>query len=1283
LEITLRNPGDKPVAVTVENQMVPWRGGGDSSGNVEKTFAPLAVQLAAGDTTTLTVREKWENPKIWWPSEPNLYWAVTTVKADGKPVDVKRTRFGFREWTWDTPLFCLNGVKWQMWSDAEKADPRGLVEEAKRSGENMMRLWSNGGLKGMTRREVLDYFDETGMCVRSSGILDGEVGSYGPGLVETGPDGKRRAKEIFFANWRSQLAAWVKEERNHPSVFIWSVENEIVFINLSLGGMLKEGEPAVRDAALSVMKIDPTRPVMVDGGNALSDASLPVNGAHYIEFSNCNYRDFPDAAYSLDHFYGPQDRGLGRAMPDRPLFLGESFYANGTKLDDYATFGGEKCFIGMGETGPTRSLIARMLSEGNRWCGVAAWWHLVGGGPHDYWQAWQPVAVLCRQWNWTFGCGQKVDRLLKVFNSTQYGDPITASWEFQVDGKKVAGDSQAFAIAPGETQEWPVSFACPTVAARTAGRFVVTASRGGKEVYHDEKPLSVLATGALPKPKLSGGELAVYDPKGPVAAFLKARKIDFTAMKSLDDVPATAKVIVLGPDCIPPERTADSRWYSLALQGTKVVVLDQENPLRYQALPADAEPTDWTGRIAFVENLSHPVFAGLTQADLFTWGNDHIVYRNAYRKGTVGGRSLVQCDEGLKATAFLECQPGDGLLLVSQLAIGGKLATEGVAQVVFSQMLDYAANYQPVRKPVRAAAPADGLLAKQLQAIAVQYQVVDNPLAAIQGEGIAVVEATPANLQVLADHLNDVETFCSRGNWLMLCGLTPDGLADYNRLVKWNHVIRPFDTERVVMATPQDPLTAGMALRDVVLDTGKQISTSRAGNYPDPDEFSYIVDHTDIAPFCVFPTMQEMGKAPDAGLDHHPRNMVNGFTSDDGWIFAYTTIPGQGHKTKWTLTLPKEEEIVALRIRPSAQYDPLTRMDLLFDDDPTSVAFELRPEPVEQELEIPAHRTKTVTMKIAKWDPRSGRNIVVIDNIWLKVKRPPEYLARVKSMLNIGGLMRYDIGKGGIVLNQLKLVENEKNPENEGKKRSIAKGLLANMGAVFAAGGRTLVAGESLRYEPVRIPTQNFNAWATHNNEPGWFAGPGDVSSLPVGERTFANVRWLLNDFRTSPAPTVIMLKSPYAKAVKDDRVTGIPVGRTADALFFLHTFDKAKPIDDFEKNLAEQTRRGNKTLPAPPAVFQYIVNYTDGTSQTLPVVWGRDIGHWAVQKPAACPNAAIAWIGPLAEAKDGEQAVVYAMQWNNPEPGKEIASVDLVSVEKGKWGTPAVFAITTATAAH
>ena len=274
LEITLRNPAETAATLQVENQVVPWNGG--QGGEAEKTFAAQAVTLDGRGVKTIQLEETWADPTLWWPDRPHLYWVITTLKQGGKVVDIKRTRFGFRQWKWDSHMFTLNGVKWPMWADTNySSSPQKFVELCQTSHMNQMRYWRQGMWAGMTRRQVLDYFDETGMLVRSSGVFDGQGANYGGGLRvpdTSQPKDERgryplKAKPEMFENWTRQMTAWVHEERNHPCIYIWSVENEIAYINSNNLGRYREVEPALRDAVEHVMRIDPTRPAMVDGGN--------------------------------------------------------------------------------------------------------------------------------------------------------------------------------------------------------------------------------------------------------------------------------------------------------------------------------------------------------------------------------------------------------------------------------------------------------------------------------------------------------------------------------------------------------------------------------------------------------------------------------------------------------------------------------------------------------------------------------------------------------------------------------------------------------------------------------------------------------------------------------------------------------------------------------------------------------------------------------------------------------------------------------------------------------
>jgi beta-galactosidase len=490
----------------------------------------------------------------------------------------------------------------------------------------------------------------------------------------------------------------------------------------------------------------------------------------------------------------------------------------------------------------------------------------------------------------------------------------------------------------------------------------------------------------------------------------------------------------------------------------------------------------------------------------------------------------------------------------------------------------------------------------------------------------------------------------------MLWGLTPDGLADYNRVVGIPHAIRPFVMERVTLPGARDPIMAGITARDVVLEGTEQIYPWAADRYPAKDTFTYVVDLDDIAPF-----------AKSAKYAHGWSQMTNGLTSADSWKFIfYHELKNDPHP-KWSAELPREEEVTRFAIVLNTHYQVIRKLRLVFDDNEADAevldlkgAAELK-----QEFTLKPRRCRKITLEPVEIDTRGKQPTTGVDNIWIQVARGKEYQERVVPLLNIGALVKYRMGKGGVLLNQLRILPSEANPVNGPKKQTIVSTLLANLGATFAA-EKLLVAGANLKYEPVPL---NEKCTQFLTGERGWIAGQPDLAHLPVGEQKLAGVDYVIRDFKTSPLPACIMLDGPGAKGNMPKEVTGIPVGKKADVLFFLHTTHRVKEWRPQGGDPAKQ--------PPPPVLFRYVVHYADGQAVPVPVRYDRGAGHWLAEQPQGLPEAAVAWAAPL--PKDGKrQAVVYPMTWANPRPGVAIETIDVVSGEG--YAIPVVLAITAGT---
>jgi hypothetical protein len=247
------------------------------------------------------------------------------------------------------------------------------------------------------------------------------------------------------------------------------------------------------------------------------------------------------------------------------------------------------------------------------------------------------------------------------------------------------------------------------------------------------------------------------------------------------------------------------------------------------------------------------------------------------------------------------------------------------------------------------------------------------------------------------------------------------------------------------------------------------------------------------------------------------------------------------------------------------------------------------------------------------------------------------------------------------VLNQVNARDSEPVPDNVQKKRNIVATLLRNLHATFA-GGQVLTTA-ALQFEPLPLDVQ-CNQYLTKDR--GWYEGGRDLSALPHGEVQLDGVLYSIRHFKTSPVPSCVALAGPGARGQLPNEVRGLKVDTSADALFFLQAF-----------NRGDQWRPGREG-ETPPVAFRYVVNYADGQTAEVPVLYGEGADHWVTRDPAGLKGASVAWSAPFPGDASGDQAVLYQLQWQNPRPEVAIASVDMLYGPDGsRWGAPALIALT------
>ena len=239
-------------------------------------------------------------------------------------------------------------------------------------------------------------------------------------------------------------------------------------------------------------------------------------------------------------------------------------------------------------------------------------------------------------------------------------------------------------------------------------------------------------------------------------AHLTKRGIAFTEAASPDALPAKTKVAdrrPRRPDAARRRPTRRGRPWRPTARG--VLVLDQDNPLHYQAVPGRPRATDCVGRVAFPENLDHPIFPGLGTEDFFCLVRRPRRLPQRLQEGVARRPVAVPVRRGVVLLGHLpNARVNDGLLLLCQTVVGeqARLRTRWPSGCSTTCSPIVLPTSRPPKETV--VVLAEGDLRMQLldarRPASTARPPTCWPPSPIRTRTIVVVDATPENLKKLA-----------------------------------------------------------------------------------------------------------------------------------------------------------------------------------------------------------------------------------------------------------------------------------------------------------------------------------------------------------------------------------------------------------------------------------------------------------------------------------------------------------------------------------------------------
>jgi len=214
--------------------------------------------------------------KAWSPDAPNLYGLVVNATQGGAVVDRRYQRFGWRQFTISGSDLLLNGAKLQIAADI--LHPFGVFMQSRRHAWAWFRMIKDAGGNGVRLHAqpwpscYLDLADEMGLVVLA------ESGLFGSSL------GLNFGAAAAWPNFTAHVQGMVARDRNHPSVFGWSMGNEL-FAIFEYNHLSPEDGALAYDRLIalgrSIRATDPTRPWVSCDGDEDLHGSLPVWSKHF------------------------------------------------------------------------------------------------------------------------------------------------------------------------------------------------------------------------------------------------------------------------------------------------------------------------------------------------------------------------------------------------------------------------------------------------------------------------------------------------------------------------------------------------------------------------------------------------------------------------------------------------------------------------------------------------------------------------------------------------------------------------------------------------------------------------------------------------------------------------------------------------------------------------------------------------------------------------------------------------------------------------------------------
>lgn len=670
----------------------------------------VSVAAEAGASVFAETEIKWESPRLWDVESPNLYMLeAKLVSEEGDTVCVSHERFGFREVWIDGESLMLNGHPLHLFSDwghrvTLLPYTRGWVQKwfgmLRDYNMNHSRLHT-----GPHPEFILEMADEQGI------LITDETALFGSG------DGQGNTDDRFWQASFEHVERFVRRDKNHPCMILWSCENEMRWVSRSVD-KCREYLPRIRKY---MNGLDPTRPAYHEGDSSLwNEHEQDIVSRHYgKDCTGLGWWDHKQPLHSgemgLFHYSGPnntvqyggdsvwedQEKVNLCAVEDTAMIVNDA-RANGVCALGPWNF---SCHLNLRNNEEKVFTYDDYTAPGIKPLKVRA-----GTAEFEYWKEgkgyiqprgtekipfmFRPFAALELSMRCSYFADRPIEKTFTFVNDLPRDvEGAEAVLTLRHEGGEVK-DRRTVSVRRGCRESAVFTLCPPFTAGRAVLRMEVTS--GAETLDCWEKDISLDAYEGECGP-------AVYVwGDGSSEPALRAVKARFARVERLADVPDNA-VCLIERNAVQAGSTVNKELASLCARGVRVVLLSQSCSV-FPSVSMEEKPL----QTAFIRSQDSPIVRGLTDGDIRFWGDDAFsllsgdtyVVNSVYKKDALERMNVIlDSGEGnfgdgdLESAVLFTVREGRGVIVACQLLITEKFDTVAAAGRLLVNMLRYAAEY--------------------------------------------------------------------------------------------------------------------------------------------------------------------------------------------------------------------------------------------------------------------------------------------------------------------------------------------------------------------------------------------------------------------------------------------------------------------------------------------------------------------------------------------------------------------------------------------------------------